>query len=203
MLVASTDVETSGLSPSKNQILSLAIVIDNLSVVVEREVLDEYLAGLPTLHLLIYHEEIVGHPYALSMNQDILMRIAARDNKYGEVVEARTASSRALSFLRDRFSKEYKVNFAGKNVAAFDIPFISNLMKDYNNLYEFSKIIRHRALDPGSLFLNPFTDTQVPDLALCLRRAGFPSDVKHEALPDALDVLRCLRAAYHYGSARL
>lgn len=77
---------------------------------------------------------------------------------------------------------------AGKNVAAFDIPFlvINGLLEMAHNGDQFK--LHRRTLDPALGLMLP-TDDLPPDLATCLERASLPPvDGAHTAVADALAV---------------
>jgi hypothetical protein len=79
------------------------------------------------------------------------------------------------------------INVAGKNVGSFDIPFLQA-----KSMIPSEVRIRHRVLDPAILYSQE-GDTALPDLKTCKERAGFGDVVSHDALDDALDVIRLLR----------
>jgi oligoribonuclease len=52
-------------------------------------------------------------------------------------------------------------------------------------------------LDPAVFYLNWHKDSRLPSMSICKARARFPDrEVAHEALADALDVVRLLRPFY-------
>jgi len=82
-------------------------------------------------------------------------------------------------------------NVAGKNFASFDKIFLERLPR-WKQVFK----IRTRILDPAILFLEWDTDDQVPGLDLCMLRANVEGAVTHNALQDAIDVIRVLRKTY-------
>lgn len=83
------------------------------------------------------------------------------------------------------------IDFAGKNFATFDKRFLEALPNWCKHV-----IIRPRIIDPAVLFIDWKTDTVVPSLSECKKRAGLESTVTHDAVDDALDVIRVLRSKY-------
>lgn len=82
-----------------------------------------------------------------------------------------------------------KITAAGKNFASFDLPFILKTPK--SNLIE----IRHRSIDPGTLWMKP-TDEKVPNTKECMCRAGIDGEVAHTAVEDAIVVIKLIRKKY-------
>ena len=185
----SIDIETTGLDPETCQILEIGIVVEDWQTPIE---------DLPCLTFLVNPGIIVGEPYALRMNAEILGDI--HDLKYCKVVSQRgcgdmtrteLAAFEMKAFLREHFpTKGRKVHFlaAGKNFAGFDLRFLERLPHWQKHLQ-----IDHRTLDPGPMYFDPEIDDRVPGTAECLRRAGLDPDVKHRALEDARDVVRLIR----------
>lgn len=182
----SIDIETTGLPWTWCQILEVGAVIDDW-----RSPLDQ----LPRFHCYIVHDRIVGEPYALSMNAAILKRIADREKpenrEYRFFTPAATVSG-LRSFINTAFADlpdDTPVVAAGKNYARFDERFL-------NQLPGFSDIkMLHRSIDPGMRYWDPRIDKVPPDTKTCLNRAGFDTDVKHDAINDALDVIRLIRTS--------
>ncbi len=81
---------------------------------------------------------------------------------------------------------------AGKNFAAFDLPFLKCLPHWRDHIR-----ISQQILDPAVFYLNFKEDERMPSLEECKKRAGFEdTTVTHDALDDALDVIRLLRQQY-------
>lgn len=108
-------------------------------------------------------------------------------------------------FLKGYF-KETKITIAGKNVAGFDVPFLSHLScfgldgsqlmigshdDDMEN-YTF----RSRVLDPGSLFFWPDFDDVLPNIDEIMRRCGIERKTDHTSLGDCEMVIEAIRAYY-------
>ena len=212
MKYLSLDIETSSLSPSTGQVLELGVVIDDLSVKVDRADLEEYLEQLPKFHCYIKHPNVVGEHYAVSMHNRI-WQVLAKESVYrtfnnnllpeGAIVEERDVYKYLGRFLKEHgliTDSSNKVTVAGKNVAGFDIPWLKTIPgfncinPNYSGLlYKFS----HKVIDVGPLWLK-YTDSEPPSLDECLQRAGINKTVDHTAVGDALDVIRCLKMSSLY-----
>lgn len=80
---------------------------------------------------------------------------------------------------------------AGKNFASFDQQFLVKLPR-WKQVFA----IRSRVLDPGILFIDWNNDESVPSLDVCKQRAGIDGAVTHNAVEDAIDVVKLLRKQY-------
>jgi oligoribonuclease len=83
------------------------------------------------------------------------------------------------------------INVAGKNFATFDKVFLEKLPR-WKQLIE----IRNRILDPAILFVDWKSDKALPGLNACKDRAGIEGLVTHNAVEDAIDVVKVLRTKY-------
>jgi len=178
MLYCSIDIETTGLDFDKNQVLEIGCVIDNTDRT-KRKPIDK----LDSKRIVIYHDELVGDPFAIDLNSKLIHDIVNSDI----AVHKNRAGLELIQFLSCYFSKEVVV--AGKNVSSFDIPFIKNL-PDGNDIR-----FHRRSLDPTIFFIRP-DDVVPPNLSECLRRIGeSPSDL-HTAVGDAIDVCKLIRHGF-------
>lgn len=194
----SVDVESTGLDTANDQVLELAVVLDDLSQKVNREDLEDYLKQLPVFHCYIKHDRIVGHPYAISMHNRIFNIIAKtpaieyfEDMKSGSVLLPKQVYRYLGVFLRNYglLENKTKVVGAGKNLASFDYQILKTLPEfTESKVWHFA----HRTIDPAMLYLK-LTDKMPPSLDECLQRAGINKTVDHTAVGDALDVIRCLK----------
>lgn len=80
------------------------------------------------------------------------------------------------------------LNVAGKNFGTFDKLFLEKLPK-WNLVFK----VRSRIIDPGILFLDWKNDESIPGLDKCKERAGIDGVVTHNAVEDAIDVIKLLR----------
>lgn len=176
----SIDLETTGLNPETCQILEVAAVV-------ETGEWDRPVEALPSIRLLVEHQEVRGQAAALALNARLVAELADPGakkthpaNVYPELRE----------FLGPFFPNFERVTLAGKNVGTFDIPFLKKL-PGWNR-----ERFRHRVIDPGVLWFDPMADETVPDTAECMRRAGVTNDRPHEALSDCRAVVELIRRGY-------
>jgi DNA polymerase III epsilon subunit-like protein len=119
------------------------------------------------------------------MHTHILQRIADEEVGY-QYYTLSDMSERFRMFLRHHgFDTHYGINVAGKNFAMFDRQF---LLANPHWSIKFT----HRVLDPAILFWKP-GDDKLPDMRTCLDRAGFTDRVTHNAVDDAILVVKLLR----------
>lgn len=191
MLIASIDIETTGLNPINHQILDFGCILFDT----EQMELDVY--SRPVFRKRIYWPEIVGEPIALRMNAKILEAMSYQDPKGVEEgwctinYLASMFRSWLLMYMKADAQGRAKIHPAGKNFGAFDGQFL-------HQVPGWDKDIRmvHRSFDPAVLYFNPLTDLQLPDLKTCLQRAGLPTDCLHQAIGDAAAVVELLRVKF-------
>lgn len=195
MKYVSIDIETSGLDPYEDQILQFGAVIEDTN---KKTKIDK----LPSFKRTIIYDRIMGQPYAINMNRHIIEdivrekeRIKKIDLENEDLVFSKDMTN--MENLEDEFAKFLKthgfkenkdceiiINVAGKNFDTFDRQFIEK---------DFYKIrFRNRSLDPAILYMKD-EDKVLPDLQTCLYRAGINEQVAHNALSDAIDVIRLIR----------
>jgi oligoribonuclease len=224
MKYISIDVETTGLDPDFNKILSIGAVIeDTLNPLPFKK--------LPKFHAVIKHESVYGSIFALNLNRDLIKAMkdyaeartpelkAEVEEAFGakfyeedEVVEA------LFQFCYDNGLVEpdpNRINNTRKIVNGREYPTLtSNMPKVYlncagKNFAGFDKkfleklprwkqvfSIRSRVLDPGILFVDWINDESIPSLDECKQRAGIDGVVTHNAVEDAMDVVMLLRQCY-------
>lgn len=175
MKYVSLDIETTGVRPKQDQILQLALVVEDTTKLMPIE-------ELPYFCCLVKHEEYHGNAYALGLNAWILDIVSGRTNTGSPypILTEEDMVTEANVFLSFHFPKG-KINVAGKNAAGFDIPFLPTILSDR---------FRHRVIDPGSVFVD-WNKNQLPALGDLLE-----TPVSHDALGDARDVITCLRRSY-------
>ena len=196
MRYVSLDLETSGPDPLRHQVLELAVVVEDTRR-------PRPLAELPSFRRLLRHSEICGTAGALALNARLLVELAA--NKDPTVVPGGNADSclpaEVLPQLREflqaqgfRPDAKDRVRFvmAGKNVASYDLLFLRQL-PGWGTLLRAEPA----TLDPAVFYLNWHKDSRLPSMSICKARAQLSDTaVAHEALADALDVVRLLRPFY-------
>jgi oligoribonuclease len=194
----SIDLETTGLDPSFCQILEIGAVVDDTKWLdkLKDAKTHQSFGGRPFFHAYLVNERITGTVYALMMNAGIIEKIAKRsDHKSFNFYSPAEAVEKFLDFVYEHFpSKDYKkVTVAGKNFSSFDRNFLAQLPDSGELLSRF----HHRVLDPASLYFYG-EDTELPNLDLCLKRAGVPGEVTHNACEDAWQVIQVLRQKLCY-----
>jgi len=171
MKYLSIDIETTGLDPERHQILQIGAVYDDLENPKPESQLDTFTG-------IVKWNEYVGQPVALKMNAELL---GHPDGVW-------------IADLGHHFRKwmvgldSGKVTVAGKNFATFDLPFIQRAFPGVS--YWFHR----RILDVGTMYA-VIGDKELPNLSECCLRAGLEEEVTHDALEDALMVVRLVR---HY-----
>jgi hypothetical protein len=196
VLIASTDIETTGLDPETCQVLELGVVLWETTDFVTP------VAELPAFHCYVVHPSYRGDAYALAMNRAILWRIAEREpgSRYLDAIDVGSALADFIYEFAPRALKETRQGDsyaelwpAGFNFDGFDRQFLRRLP-------EFSRDVRftHRSLAPATLFFDPMVDAKIPGSDEVFRRAGVDLDegVRHTALGDARAVVEVLRAGY-------
>lgn len=200
MRFISINIETTGLDPEYCQILQIGAVIeDTLNVVPVDQ--------LPKFKCIVEHAKYTGQAFALDMNQPILSilaklqtsnkedRLAIR-SEYNILPESLVAqsfsmwlNSNGLGPVNETVS-QISITVAGKNFATFDKLFLEKLSGWTNKIQ-----IRQRIIDPSILLMDWQMDKSLPNLQTCMDRCKLTRKVAHEALQDALDVVRVIRTA--------
>ncbi len=189
MKYVSLDLETSGLDVSYCQILQIGMVItdttDTTTPVEE----------LPTLDLILEYDAIQGQPYALNMNAWLLNIIA--EGKDQRLCSPKESIHRMEEFLLENGFKigrddKIRITVAGKNVGSFDMQFLNTLLRYQHNS---SIHINYKTIELGSLLFDPLNHSHVPSLSECLVICGIDSELTHDAVQDARDVIRCIRSS--------
>lgn len=197
MKYVSIDIETTGLDPETCQILQIGAVIeDTLDV----KPLDE----LPRFNCLVEHDRYTGSPYALWLNSGILKTLGdLEDLSKEERLEYRkTHNILPVGLVSKSFAMwlasnsvgqgdstgPIVINAAGKNFASFDKVFLQKLPGWSSVIH-----VRQRIIDPAIMFVDWKTDWSLPSLGKCMLRAEIDGEVTHDAVQDALDVIRVIR----------
>ena len=181
MRYLSIDTETTGLNSENCQLLSVAGVLEDTSKP------DVPVEDLPYFDFIIKREFIQGEPYALNMNKDLIEII--KDGKDDRLIEESEISIRIQVFCGLHGIEPKKLKVAGKNFSNFDSKFLDKVLSNDVNY-------SHRVLDVGSVFVDFKNDDWIPNLQECKKRANIDGPVAHDALEDARDVIRTLRAKY-------
>jgi DNA polymerase III epsilon subunit-like protein len=182
MKYVSIDLETTGLDWETCQVLEFGAVIDDEVTPIDQ---------LPTFQRIIRRDEVIGSPYAMWLNAELLMKIANADKLPTErFCTEHDLGPQFADWLGKNGIDPDHVVAAGKNFASFDANFLRRVSS-----FERCVHFKYRVLDPAQLFVLP-TDTELPSTAECLRRAGLPDDVAHTAVEDALAVVKLLRIGW-------
>jgi oligoribonuclease len=184
MKYVSIDVESTGLNIENCDILELGAVIEDTEQNVPIE-------ELPVFHRYFIKDYYNGEPFALSMHPHIFRRIADREVGYNYCTAMKVGNS-FKKFLcefggYDIEQDKVVINVAGKNFGAFDLQLI--LAK--TDIAKHVKI-RGRILDPAILLYRD-GDESLPSLSECKKRIGIDDFVSHNAVDDAIDVIKIFR----------
>lgn len=190
MIYVSIDLETTGLDPEENQILEFGAVIEDTSKCLPYD-------ELPKFQVYIDNGDLIkGNAFALQMNHAILKRIATFEDGYTYIDPEDLGDFFAHfleenGFKRNTDTEKFHINVAGKNFGAFDLQFL-------NNNFNFNEDIKisHRIIDPAMLYVDWSADKSIPNLLQCKERAGVAGEVTHNAVDDAIDVIKVLRPFY-------
>lgn len=196
MIYVSIDIETTGLDPETCQILQVGAVIEDTRALKKVE-------DLPRFQCIIEHQSITGSPFALNMNRELLQKIgelerANREDRaeirkrYNIIPASLVARSIRMwleaNGIRTEDDSPISINVAGKNFASFDKPFLQRL-PSWNSLIN----VRSRIIDPAILCMDWENDSSLPNLDTCMQRSHVDGSVTHDALQDAVDVIRTIR----------
>ncbi len=192
MKFAGLDIETTGLDRELDQVLQLAIVLEDTT---KAEIPVE---ELPTFEALICHDRLSGNPYALNMNREIVELLATaqpgpvdfRGRRVEVFANKAAVIFAAIEWLQAHYTnggpleKPRKFVAAGKNAGGFDLPFMG---PDFQNRFH------HRVIDVGSVALGANRDFWQKDSPPGMRELHDGVEATHDALEDARDVIRLLR----------
>lgn len=201
MRFVSIDIETTGLDPETCQILQIGAVIEDT---LNPKPIEE----LPRFSCIVEHPIYSGRPFALNLNNWIMKILASLETatkeerteirKVHRIMGEGLVARAFYEWLRgngiqprpDSKSEQLNINAAGKNFATFDKLFLEKL-PSWSSLIQFNQ----RILDPGVIFTDWQNDEKLPSLGVCMKRLGIDGEVTHDAVNDAIDVIRVLRKA--------
>ncbi|HPM21940.1 MAG TPA: hypothetical protein PLY35_11900 [Thermotogota bacterium] len=128
MRYISIDIETTGLDYKNDLILEFSAIIEDteLNLPIEQ---------LPILNIKFYYENIIGSPYALELNKNLINYIKNNKDKCIEYkYDDETFNNKLIKFLLDNnFNLNEKINIAGKNFSNFDKLFLINKFNIFAN----------------------------------------------------------------------
>ena len=187
MKYVSIDIETTGLDPDMHDIIEFGAIFDDL---------DDDNPEYKTFHCYFNPQQaggnFVGSPYALSMHADKFLKIASRGPD-DMVINPWDLGNTFMHWIinvcgyKHEANNKAKIIAAGKNFGSFDLQFL----KLKTNLLQFIDI-HYRMIDPCILYYQP-GDTMLPSMDECLKRAGIEKKVTHNAVDDAMDIVRLIR----------
>lgn len=190
MKYVSIDIETTGRDPKRHQILEIGAIIEDTKLKLPFE-------ECPKFHRLLYHNEIIGEPFALAMNADLIKKISGEYQKLSTVPGYKSnlaifSSEVIRDFLLFLTANKLvsKVTAAGKNFGSFDRLFLNELPNG-NALP-----LNYRSIDPAMYFIEWEFDAAVPDSMTCKERAAVKPQMLHRAIEDAWDMIQLLRTQY-------
>ena len=213
MKYLSIDIETSGLDPENNQILSIGAIVEDTE---NRLSFDE----IPKFHVCILADQLIGSPFALQMNKELIEAMVHYQTAEDQDEKNDLVQMTGMIFLHkedvvtlfynflykngfvksdetDNFTgltskmKPVTINVAGKNFGTFDKLFLERLPR-----WKQAIRIRQRIIDPSILFIDWKNDDAIPSLNTCKQRANLDGIVTHNAIEDAWDVIQLLRTQY-------
>ncbi len=190
MKYVALDIETTGLDPQKDQILQIAMVLEDTTAP------QVHVEDLPTFERVIRHPRLSGDPAALAMNAGLISAMAEynfeerRILHLGRKIDVSMNLSSVIYDLNIWFYDHFfdkKPIIAGKNVGSFDLQFMGE---------DFRKRVHYRSIEVGSVMLGAEPSRWLEDKPPSLNDLLHDKDVAHDALEDARDVIRVLRRSY-------
>jgi oligoribonuclease len=171
MRYVSLDLETSGSDPLRHQVLELAAVVEDT-----RRTATTPLAELPAFRRALRYRELTGTPGALALNARLLVELADKTKADAPDI---CAPTEVLPQLREFL--------------------LANGFKPDKKDCVSVTLAEPAVLDPAAFYLNWHKDSRLPSMLICQARFGDPEPhVAHEALADALEVVRLLRPFYEH-----
>lgn len=197
MIYISIDTETTGLDPETCQVLQIGAVIEDTT---KLKPIDE----LPRFQCLVEHQHVSGSAFALNMNREILAKLGELERadrhdrseirKQHNIIPVNLVAKSFAMWLaangipKIENSDQVSITVAGKNFGVFDKLFLEKIPG-----WKTSIGFKQRMIDPSILCMNWTTDAGPPNLQTCMKRAQVEGPVTHDALQDAIDVVRVIR----------
>jgi len=222
MKYISIDIETTGLDPEKNKIISVAAIIEDTE---NKLPFDQ----CPKFNVAVLQNELIGSARAITINKQLISDIADYQDANIETRKFIESESEYKFVTEDEVAKNFywwlDENGLGNGLNENDgystivdgkiKPVINGSTKPITinvagkNFATFDMLflkqlpwwqklikIRQRVLDPAILMVNWKEDTSLPNLKQCKERAGIEGIVTHNALEDAWDVIEVMRKFY-------
>ena len=222
MIYVSIDIETTGLDPLSNNVLSIGAIIEDTT---KKLPFNE----CPKFNAIVLNKQLQGSPRAITMNKEVISMIGDYLEGTDEVRTILNNNSGYKFYEEEEVIKEFYY-FLDKNglghgltnsggyaevVDGVHRPMINGATKPITlnvagkNFGTFDKLFlmelpwwqklirtRQRVLDPAILMVDWANDTSLPNLETCKFRADVQGIVTHNALEDAWDVIEVLRKFY-------
>ena len=221
----SADIETTGLDPEKDQILSIGVILEDTEKKLPFE-------EIPKFHAAILHKEIHVSPFAINMNSKLISFISSYLEMKSEDSKKALEETAGMIFCREDEVVKHLYYFMYdcemvppdeklgggmmEMINGKGYPAMTSNMKPVHlniagkNFGTFDKLlleklprwkqafrVRQRILDPSIFFVDWTKDAEVPGLGKCKQRAGIEDHkVAHDAIADAWDVITLLRTQY-------
>lgn len=222
MRYISIDIETTGLDPEKNKVISVAAIIEDTE---NKLPFDQ----CPKFNVAILQNELIGSARAITINKQLISEIADYQDANIETRKVIDSESEYKFVREDDVAKEFYwwldengFGFGFDNSGGYGIvvdgktkPAINGTTKPITinvagkNFSTFDMLflkqlpwwqklikIRQRVLDPSILVVDWKNDTSLPNLKQCKERTGIEGIVTHNALEDAWDVIEVMRKFY-------
>ena len=222
MIYVSIDIETTGLDPLSNNVLSIGAIIEDTTKKLPFE-------ECPKFNAIVLNKQLQGSPRAITMNKEIISLMSEYLEGAIEVRENLNNLSGYKFYEEDEVVKEFYIwldaNGLGHGltngggyaevVDGLTRPMINGATKSITlnvagkNFGTFDKLFlqelpwwqkliktRQRVLDPAILCVDWENDTSLPSLTICKERMNIEGIVTHNALEDAWDVIEILRKFY-------
>lgn len=222
MIYVSIDIETTGLDPLSNNVLSIGAIIEDTTKKLPFE-------ECPKFNAIVLNKQLQGSPRAITMNKEIISLMSEYLEGAIEVRENLNNLSGYKFYEEDEVVKEFYIwldanglghgltNSGGyaEVVDGVTRPMINGATKSITlnvagkNFGTFDKLFlqelpwwqkliktRQRVLDPAILCVDWENDTSLPSLTICKERMNIEGIVTHNALEDAWDVIEILRKFY-------
>jgi DNA polymerase III epsilon subunit-like protein len=222
MKYISIDIETTGLDPEKNKIISVAAIIEDTE---NKLPFDE----CPKFNVAVLQNELIGSARAITINKQLISDIADYQDANIETRKLIDSESEYKFVTEDEVAKNFYwwldenglgngLNENGGHSTIVDgkiKPVINGSTRPITinvagkNFATFDMLflkqlpwwqklikIRQRVLDPAILVVDWKNDTSLPNLKQCKERTGIEGIVTHNALEDAWDVIEVMRKFY-------
>jgi DNA polymerase III epsilon subunit-like protein len=222
MKYVSIDIETTGLDPDNDQVLSIGAVIEDTEN-------SGFFEEVPKFHGVIKRNSIKGGLYAINLNRDLLETLnqymTAKDQYEKDYISQKTGmkfydeeeiveefyywlAANGMVDLSKAIGHGYVTTSTGKMIPAItrgtQAVYINAAGKNFGT---FDKLflerlprwkqlikVRQRIIDPSILYVDWTNDESLPSMSECKVRAGLDGHVSHNALEDAWDVVMLMRA---------